>query len=83
MNTHETEHDTLCRSHYRRLIPASSCSDCEVIWRTRRHTLRRALLQLEDAGERHGWVSSPEGFHLMHVADATDVLRDLLEELPK
>ena len=83
MRNHEHEHDTLCRSHYRRLIPASSCTDCELILRTRRDTLRGALVELEDAGRQHGFITSPEAHHLIHVCDATDTITRLLEELPK
>lgn len=83
MRNHEHEHDPLCRSHYRRHIPAHACTDCELILRTRRDTLRGALVELEDAGERHGWTTSPDGYQLMHTSDATDTIRRLLQELPK
>jgi len=81
-HNYEHEHDPLCRSHYRRLIPAGRCTDCELIGRTRRHTLRSALVELGYMTERAGWISSPDGSHLIHASDALDVITRLLDELP-
>jgi len=76
-------HDPLCRGHYQRITDPLHCTDCDLILRTRRDTLRGALVELEDAGERHGWTTSPDGYQLMHTSDATDTIRRLLQELPK
>lgn len=87
MNSHTTDyapqHDPLCRAHYQAATPIEHCADCDLIHRVRRHTLRGALIELEDAAQQHGWNTSPDGYQLMHTSDATDTIRRLLQELPK